>query len=134
MAKKKSLLLIEYNYIYAQMYRKQISSKDIDIAIVTDGTSVIQKMKEEKEHYDVIVTNLLSPPPDGLTLYLQLSENRLSPKTFVILHELEDEQLNVFLAEHCPESLCEKMARVTFINKEKATPRSIMKEIIKSST
>lgn len=132
MAKKKRLLFIEYNYIYAQLYRKHIPSGDFEVTIVTDGTSIVQDLKSKNAHFDVIVTNLFSPPPDGLTFFLQLTENKLIPKTFLILHELEKKQLDTFLSEHCPDMLCERLKHVTFINKEETKPKQIMSEIRKS--
>ena len=101
---KQRVLVVDDNTELRSLLQKALS-KEFEVLEAVDGFDALTKVLKEKQHYDLIITDLKMPNIDGITLVEHLPEG---VPTIVISGFLQNEDYQEALARLAPSSVLEK--------------------------
>ncbi len=122
MSKKQiKVLMIDDEEFFCDLYKKFFEEKDLEVETVTSGKVAIEKLKENKETYDIILLDIIMPEVDGFETLEIIRDNELAKNsTFIIFSNRTDEEAK----EKAKELGCTK-----FIIKSSTSPEQLVEEI-----
>lgn len=122
--KPQKILMVDDEEFACKIYRKSLEQKGIETDIVHSGIEMIEKLRENKEAYDVILLDIVMPEVDGLeALEAVRSESLAKNSIFIIFSNRTDETAK----EKAKELDCKN-----FLIKSSILPDSLAEEVIKT--
>jgi DNA-binding response OmpR family regulator len=120
MAKNRRVLIIEDERPLAHALELKLQHEGIETMIATNGKDGLELI--DKEHFDIILLDMMMPVMDGFQVLQQLQERATKPTVFVLSN----------LSQHEDESRILKAGAKKYFIKS-STPLSVIVEEIKSA-
>lgn len=133
MMDKIKVLMIDDNLNLVQMVKEYFKSHDM-ISIdyeAYDGEQGIELIDQEKDHYDVIILDLIMPKKDGLYVLEEMKQRGISKKVIVatsynaseVIREVSEYGVSYFILK--PFELSDLEKRILEANKKKEASKNI---------
>lgn len=133
MMDKIKVLMIDDNLNLVQMVKEYFKNHDM-ISIdyeAYDGEQGIEMIDQEKDHYDVIILDLIMPKKDGLYVLEEMKQRAISKKVIVatsynaseVIREVSEYGVSYFILK--PFELSDLEKRILETNKKKESSKNI---------
>ncbi|GAA0524371.1 response regulator transcription factor [Chitinophaga japonensis] len=95
MNRKTKILLVDDDYYFGGVVKKQLEAKGYDVVLCFDGEIAWKRF--QKEDFDIILLDVMMPKKDGFTLAQEIRrKNGLIPILFITSRKLDEDRLEGF--------------------------------------
>jgi len=111
------ILVIDDDVVLGRLYKSALENEGHEVDMAVDGEEGLQKVKEQKPSF--ILTDIMMPRMDGLTLLKKIKSQKDTKNTpVIVMTNLNDEE-NIKIAK--------KEGALSFILKNEQGPQEVVK-------
>lgn len=81
----KKVLIVDDDEFLLEMYGIKFKEDGFDIDIAKNGEEALEKAKDSRNSYDVVLLDIVMPAPDGFEVLSAIKEQKLLPNTPIVV-------------------------------------------------
>lgn len=82
---EKKVLIIDDDEFLLEMYSLKFKENGFNVDIAKNGEEALEKIKDSRNSYDVVLLDIVMPAPDGFEVLSAIKEQKLLPNTPVVV-------------------------------------------------